>query len=164
MAPRRRATDRPPLSEIVSTGNLDDRLATVNGRIDGHINVENERWIGHKEQHSDLAHSLQEYKSEANEWRSTLSDLRLTFIPKAEFQSEHRALEAKLLGEISSLTTKFETLDQRVDANTSDIKTGATEQSARRGVFSDSRNVLATVGIIFGAVASALLIIDRLPK
>ena len=164
MTQRRRVTDRLPLSDIVSTGNLDDRLANVNGRIDGHINVENERWIGHKEQHSDLAHSLSEYKSEANEWRQTLSDLRLTFIPKAEFQSEHRALDAKLAGQIASLTTKLEALDTRVDVNTTDIKTGNTEQSARRGVFSDTRNVLATAGIIFGAAASALLIIDRLPK
>ncbi len=162
MTHRRRATDRLPLSDIVSTGNLNDRLDTVNGRIDGHINVENERWVGHKEQHADLARSLSEYKSDANEWRSTLSDLRITFIPKAEFQSEHRALEAKLLGEIASLTTKVETLDSRVDANTTDIKTGNTEQTARRGVFSDTRNVLATAGIIFGAVASVLLILDRL--
>lgn len=175
MTHRRRVTDRLPLSDIVSRGNLDDRLATVAERIQANVDLEAEKWNGHKEQHLDLARSLREYKAEANEWRQTLADLRVTFIPKAEFQSEHRALEAKLLGEIASLTTKVDTLDQRVDTNRDDTKTVATdlrtglatintEQSARRGVFSDGRNVLATVGLVFGLVASALLIIDRLPK
>lgn len=164
MARRRRATDHPPLSETVSRGNLDDRLAIVDTRISGQAAVAAERWEAHKEAHAAVAEALRDYKKDANEWRAALQDLRLTFIPKAEFLSEHRALDAKLHGEIAALANIVTTIDTRVDINTSDIKTGATEQTARRGVFSDTRNVVATVGVLFGLVASALLIIDRLPK
>ncbi len=151
MTHRRRVTDRLPLSDIVSRGNLDDRLSTVNGRIDGHINVENERWIAHKEQHAELAASLREYKSEANEWRKTVSDLRSDFLLKSESVAEIRRVESLVTG-----------LDARLDSVERGIQSINDRSVATRGVFSDTRNVLATAGIIFGAVASALLIFNRL--
>jgi hypothetical protein len=158
----RRATDHPPLSDVVTRGNLDDRLATVHQRLDDHTELAKERWEAHRAVHEAVAESLRDYKRDANEWRATLSDLRVTFIPKAEFQSEHRALEAKLHGEVATLTGIVNALDLRVDSNTSDIKDTRTEQVARRSVFSDSRNLIATAGLVFGIVASALLILDRL--
>ena len=149
---------------MVTRGNLDDRLEVVGTRIDGIQALTEERWDAHKVTHEVVAESLRDYKRDANEWRSTLSDLRLTFIPKAEFQSEHRALDAKLHGEIQALASLVSTLDTRIDANTADIKTAGTEQQARRSVFSDSRNILATAGIVFGLIATALLLLDRMPK
>ena len=164
MTHRRRVTDRLPLSDIVSRGNLDDRLTAVRERMDGHWTLDDERWLAHAEVHRTDSITMRDYKREANEWRSTLSDLRLTFIPKAEFQSEHRALDAKLHGEISSLAALVSTIDARVDANTAALVASSTEQTARRGVFSDSRNVLAAIGVAIGIVASALLLIDRVAR
>lgn len=148
----------------MSKGNLDDRLATVTQWEVDHTALALERWTAHRREHETVAESLRDYKHDANEWRSTLQDLRLTFIPKAEFQSEHRALDAKLHGEIQALAGIVNTIDARLDQAQGDIKTQATESSARRSVFSDSRNVLATAGIVFGLIATALLILDRVAK
>jgi hypothetical protein len=169
----RRATDHPPLSDVVTKGNLDDRLDTVNTRYDDHIILATERWTAHRDVHEVVAESLREYKRDANEWRQTLADLRSTFIPKAEYQAEHRALEAKLHGETDSLSSILHgeieklasivnALDIRIDSNTSDIKDARVESLGRRSVFTDTRSVLTVLGIVLGAVATGLLIIDRL--
>ncbi len=158
----RRATDHPPLSNVITRGNLDDRLDTVNTRFDDHIILATERWEAHRAVHEAVAESLREYKRDANEWRSSLIDLRSTFIPKAEYQAEHRALDAKLHGEVEKLASIVATLDTRVDTNTSDIKDARVETQGRRSVFSDTRSVLTTLGITVGVVVSVLLILDRI--
>jgi hypothetical protein len=157
----RRSTDHPPLANVVTRGNLDDRLDTVNQRMVDHQEMAVERWASHKAVHDAVAESLRDYKRDANEWRSTLSDLRLTFIPKAEFLSEHRALGAQLHGEIQAMAALVAALDTRIDVNTTDIKTISTDREARRSLFSDSRSValfiIATIGIL-------LAVLDRLPR
>ncbi len=160
--PRRRATDRLPLSDMVTRGALDDRLETILALLADLDKLELERWESHRAVHEAVAESLRDYKRDANEWRATVADLRGTFVPKAEFLSEHRALDAKLHGEVVALAGRLETLDARVDVNTGDIKDTRTEQVARRGVFSDTRSVLAGFAAIAGLVISALLILDRI--
>jgi hypothetical protein len=162
MTHRRRITDRLPLSAVVSPGNLDDRLDTINTRHADHEAFDNERWVAHREVHTVVAESLKEYKRDANEWRATLTDLRTTFMPKAEFASEHRALDAKLHGEIVTLAAKLDTLDARLDQAISEIKDARVEAGARRGVFSDTRNVISAAALVFGIIVSGLLILDRL--
>ncbi len=162
MPPHRRLTDRAPFSEIVSRGNLEDRLAAVNQKIDGLQVLANERWEAHNGRHEELAQSLRDYKSESNEWRATLSDLRLTFMPRSESESENKALEAQFTGLINTNSTLVSALDARLDTVERAVQTINDRQIATRSVFADSRNVLATAGIIFGAVASAILIFDRL--
>jgi len=147
---------------MVTRGNLDDRLATVEQARTDHTELAAERWEAHRAVHDAVAESLRDYKRDANEWRATLSDLRSTFIPKAEFMSEHRALEAKLHGEIQALTGLVNALDVRIDTNTGDIKDTRTEQVARRGVFADTRNIVAALALVFGVIASGLLLLDRL--
>ena len=158
---------------MVTRANLDDRLETTLAWRAGHETLDDERWESHKEVHSVVEQSLRDYKRDANEWRASLADLRLTFIPKAEFQSEHRALDAKVTGELATMESRINgklaameqlvtALDVRVDNNTSDIKTNATEQTARRGIFSDTRSVMTTAAILVGAILSLLLILDRL--
>ena len=147
---------------MVTRGNLDDRLATVEVRLTDHAAFDDERWNAHFNVHEAVADSLRDYKKDANEWRATLSDLRGTFIPKAEFQSEHRAQYAALHGEIEKLAGIVSALDTRLDVVTSDLKDVHTEQQARRSVFTDSRNIIATLGLLFGIIASALLVLDRL--
>lgn len=163
--PRRRATDRPPFSEMVTRANLDDRLATILRMHEDHLLLAVERWSAHRAVHEQVAESLNEYKVSANEWRQTLLDVRGTFIPKAEYQAEHRGLEAKIHGEIERVLAKVETLDARIDVLSSDVKDIHVEQTARRSVFSDSRNLIVTISLIFGIIASVLLLIDRfVPK
>ena len=159
---QRRSTDHPPLSNIVTKGNLDDRLDTVQMRIDGLVRLADERWIAHKEAHEAVEQSLRDYKRDANEWRATLADLRGTFLPKNEFSSEHRALDAKLHGEIQALAGIVATLDSRIDTNTGDLRTLNTEQQARRGLFSDTRSIITAIVAIIGGIATFLLILDRL--
>ncbi len=151
MAQRRRLTDRPPFSEVISKGNLDDRMAISDQRVSGLQELANERWNGHKTQHDDLARNLREYKAENNEWRGTVTDLRADFLQKTESIAETRRLESLITG-----------LDSRLDSVERGIQSINDRSVATRGVFSDTRNVLATAGIIFGAVASALLIFNRL--
>jgi len=146
---------------MVTRGNLDDRLETINTKLADHAAFDDERWVAHKEVHQAVAESLKEYKREANEWRQTLSDLRTTFMPKAEFQSEHRALDAKLHGEIVAVASKLEQLDARLDVAVGDIKDAQIETRTRRGVFSDSRNIVTVIAAIIGAIATFLLILDR---
>jgi chromosome segregation ATPase len=159
---KRRATDHPPLSEIVTKGNLDDRLETVNTRFHDHQELATERWSAHREVHAVVAESLREYKKDANEWRSTLQDLRLTFIPKAEYLAEHRALEAKLHGEISNLVSKLDTLDTRVDLNSSNIQSINDQDKTTKNVLTNGRNaILLALSIIGGLIG--LLIFLKAP-
>ncbi len=139
------------MPDVVSRGNLDDRMAISDQRVSGLQELANERWNGHKVQHDDLARNLREYKSENNEWRGTLSDLRTDFLQKTEADSETRRLESL----ISTLDTRLDNIERAVQSIND-------RSVATRGVFSDTRNVLGTAGIIFGAVASALLIFNRL--
>jgi hypothetical protein len=146
---------------MVTRGNLDDRLETVLTLLADLDKLEVERWESHRLVHEAVAESLRDYKRDANEWRATLADLRGTFLPKPEFQSEHRALEAKLRGEIAALAGKIETLDNRVDVAQGDIKDTRTEQIARRSVFSDTRSIIAGLAAVAGLVVTFLLIFDR---
>jgi len=164
MARRRRATDRPPFSEMVTRGNLDDRLDTLLRMLDADHRLDVERWHSHAAAHEVVADALREYKKDSNEWRQTLTDLRGTFIPKAEYMAEHRGLDAKLHGEVEKLAAFVATMDSRLDVLTSDLKDVHTEQTARRSVWSDGRNILITVSLAFGIVASALLLIDRVSR
>jgi len=147
---------------MVTRGNLDDRLETVLTLLADLDKLETERWEGHRAVHEAVAESLRDYKRDANEWRATLADLRGTFLPKNEFQSEHRALDAKLHGEIQALAGKVDTLDTRLDGAVGDIKDTRTEQVARRSVFSDTRTVITGLAAAAGLAVTMLLILDRL--
>jgi hypothetical protein len=147
---------------IVSRRNLADRLATVDQKLVDHALFDDERWSAHKDSHVTVAESLRDYKRDANEWRASLSDLRQTFIPRSEFGSGHRALEAKLHTEIVALAGVVAALDAKVDVNTSDIKDTKVEAATRRSVFSDTRSIVTVVGLALGIAISALLLIDRL--
>ena len=51
-----------------------------------------QKWKGHADQHDSIAKSLVEYKAQSNEWRGSLSDLRATFVSRAE----HDALDVRV--------------------------------------------------------------------
>jgi hypothetical protein len=152
MARRRRATDRPPLSEIVTKGNLDDRLDTVDARHAGHLLLASERWEAHRAVHDSVAESLRDYKRDANEWRATLTDLRTTFIPKGEYQAEHRSLESKLHAEITAEAGRTNALDARLDIIEKQIQTITDREVTTRGVLSSGRNVIVLAFTVMGGL------------
>ena len=147
---------------MVTRAGLDDRLETVLTLLSDLDKLELERWEAHRATHEVVAEALRDYKRDANEWRSTLADLRGTFIPKAEFMSEHRALDSKFHGELQAVLAKIDTLDSRLDVAQGDIKDTRTEQIARRSVFTDTRSLVAGVAGAVGLVLTVLLILDRI--
>jgi chromosome segregation ATPase len=157
MKRERRATDRPPLSDAVTRGNLDDRLAIVDTRIKGAERLGEERWQGHKEQHADLAASLREYKAEANEWRRTVSDLRADFLLKTEFLSEHKALESLLRGDITGLRSEHTSLDGRLDTVERAIQSINDREVTTRSVLSSGRNLVILAFTIIGGLIGVAL-------
>ncbi len=90
--------------------------AAIEERIVGRWNLDDERWRGHKATHRDLARNLSEYKTESNEWRSTVSDLRATFLTKNEFDAEHRALKSDMGGEIKGIESTVSADRDRIAA------------------------------------------------
>ncbi len=168
MPKERRATDHLPLSQVVTRDNLSDRLDAVSERTAGHWTLDDERWeaheklaterwLAHHEVHTSVAESLRDYKRDANEWRATLSDLRTSFVSRAEYLAEHRALDAKLHGEISSIAAKLEALDTRVDAVERAIQSINDREVTTRGVLSNGRNLILLMLSIMGGLISLAL-------
>jgi hypothetical protein len=168
MVKRRRATDHAPLSQIVTRDNLTDRLDSVAERTAGHWTLDDERWEAHKELaterwlahhevHIAVAESLRDYKRDANEWRQTLTDLRSTFMGRAEYLAEHKALEAKMHGEITANTSKMEALDSRLDIVERAIQSINDREVTTRGVLSNGRNLILLALAIMGGLISLAL-------
>jgi hypothetical protein len=157
---RRRATDFPPLSEIVTKGNLDDRLETVKTWMDDHEKLAAERWNSHRAVHDQVAESLRDYKKDANEWRATLTDLRTTFIPKAEYLAEHRGLEGKILALLATQESRISALDSRLDSVESSIQTINDREATTRGVLSSGRNVIALAFTVLGSLIALALYLN----
>lgn len=146
MTQRRRVTDRFPLSDAVTKVNLDDRLAAADEKMHGHWRLDDERWISHKEMHSELGASLRDYKRESNEWRQTVSDLRTTFMAKAEVQSELRRLEALIAA-----------VDNRLDIIERAVQSINDTNVATRSLLSSGRNlIILAFTIIGGLIAVAV--------
>jgi len=60
----------------------------------GEKELDLQKWEAHREQHSSIARNLTEYKSQSNEWRGSLSDLRGTFATKAELEALNIRLDS----------------------------------------------------------------------
>ncbi len=168
MPKQRRATDRGPLSQVVTRDNLADRLESVKERTDGHWTLDDERWeahkllaterwIAHHEVHTSVAEALRDYKRDANEWRSTLTDLRGAFVARAEYVAEHRALDAKLHGEITANQARLEALDAKLDLVERAIQSINDREVTTRSVLSNGRNAILLALAIIGGVISAAL-------
>ncbi len=152
MTRRRRATDRPPLSEVVSRGNLDDRLDIIRAKLQGTDQVAVERWRGHKSQHRELASNLREYKAQANEWRATLTDLRANFELKAEASAESKRLEALISG-----------MDARLDLVERAIQSINDREVTTRSVLSSGRSIIVLGFIVLGGLVGLGLYLRPIP-
>lgn len=126
---------------------IDAKIEVIEERISGHWTLDDQRWVGHGEAHKEFSRSLTEYKSSANEWRSTLADLRGNFLTKSEFEAKYSALRSELLGELKPM-----------EATLGTVKEWQTARDAReRGVtttLSAQRTVLLVVGSVVGTVAA----------
>lgn len=87
----------------------------VDQRLLGQVELDAQRWEAHKTTHADLAAALREYKADANEWRKTLADLRETFLTRATFDAEHRALASDLTGDLKVLSGLLDAITGRVN-------------------------------------------------
>lgn len=94
------------------------------------------KWAAHREQHDSIARNLAEYKTQSNEWRGSLSDLRLTFANKADVE----ALEGRLNAIREELRQAIITeREERRD-----------QQNLRQG---QERGVSQSTAIVVGAIA-----------
>ena len=53
-----------------------------------------QKWKGHGDQHEAIARNLSEYKAQSNEWRGSLSDLRVSFATRVELEAVDNKLTA----------------------------------------------------------------------
>ena len=150
----RRATDHQPLSNVVSRGSLDDRLASVRERMDGHWMLSDERWSNHHEKHSDLAVQLAEYKAVSNEWRATLADFRGTAMTRAEYAAEHKALETKLTASLGALDVRLDVLAQSLQTLNDRDTTAAT-------LLNSGRNLILLAVAVVGVSLAVLSFIEH---
>ena len=139
-----------PLSAVYAEVKRLDQLAAAEARRvaaeiallevenDGQVALANERWVGHKESHVELARALERSQAAANEWRGSLADLRNTFVTKVEWNAEHRAL----IG--------------RMEAQEKSSNAASTETKTVRGLFGDLRNLLL---LVIGLVTAAVVLI-----
>src|SRR6188472_3660163 len=79
---------------------LDARAQLADERWDAHTEkhqsekeLEGEKWSAHRAEHKAIAANLDAYKTEANEWRGTVTDLRSNFVTRAE----HDLLATRIL-------------------------------------------------------------------
>lgn len=131
-----------------------ERRANVDSlseRMAGLTTLAMERWDSHHEKHKDLAQSLMEYKAAANEWRQTLADVRLTFLGRAEFVAEHKALVSTTEAALDRLEARMTTLERAMQTITDRQQT---ERLTTRTIFGDLRNVIVLGFTILGGLIS----------
>lgn len=115
-------------------------------RMDGQKNLTAEKWeaharehIRHDHEHAMIASNFQSYKSESNEWRSALNDLRGTFMPRVEIDFERAEQNRRL--------------DQLEDAAIRSV--GRREGSVTARAF-----IYGTISIIATVIGAAILILS----
>jgi hypothetical protein len=120
----------------------DDSLAE---RMDGHWRLDDERWVAHREKHTDLAQSLSEYKGAANEWRATLTDVRGTMLSRTEYAAEHKALSSTITGDVDRLEARVVAVERLMQTITD-------RQQVTRDNFTAIRNVIVFGFTILGSL------------
>jgi hypothetical protein len=114
---------------------------------DGLKQLDAERWRGHERHHESIARSLIEYKAQSNEWRGSLSDLRITFASKSDLES----IEAQMRTGFESLRQALaEEREERRDQQ--NLRVGA-----QRGIGQGTAIVVGAVGFV-GVVLSIIVI------
>lgn len=132
---------------------IDAKIGIIEERISGHWTLDDERWRAHDRLHIELARALSEYKTQANEWRTTLNDLRLNLVTKAEYEAKHESLRSELVSELRPIDAKVDT-----------AREWQTARDAReRGVtntLSVQRTLLLVVGSIVGTIIGIASLVD----
>jgi hypothetical protein len=106
-----------------------------------------QRWVSHASEHESIAKNLSEYKAQSNEWRGSLSDLRLTFASKAEVENLETQIRAGLEAIRQDLATERE--ERRDQQN---LRVGA-----QKGISQSTAIIVGAitlVGIILGIIVA----------
>lgn len=77
----------------------------------GEKELAEQKWDSHREQHASIARNLTEYKAQSNEWRGSLSDLRSSFVTRAEIDG----LLGKAEGTHVAMNTRMDALEKIID-------------------------------------------------
>ena len=105
-----------------------------------------QKWEGHEDQHESIARNLSEYKSQSNEWRGSLSDLRATFATAARVDGLEASMEHRLDELRASIATERE--ERRDQQN---LRTGQEEGISRTTAIILA--LIAAVGAVLGGIA-----------
>ena len=131
----------------------------LEARIDSGGQLDEQRWEAHKEQHTAIARNLTEYKSQSNEWRGALSDMRLSFVTKDEIKS----LLAQAEGTHTGFEGQFEQLEKLIAAEREERRDQQNLRVGRSAGLSQSAaillSLLAVGGTMVGIVATLLAIL-----
>jgi hypothetical protein len=137
-------------------------------KLGAFIKLEAERWRAHKHAHESLAQSLAEYKSAANEWRSTLNDIRLAGVTRPEYIAEHKALEARVTALMDRMEANDQAgeakgeavhraLEQRINTTDNALSTAATERQATYRLFGQARNLILVIFTVMAGIIGLLV-------
>jgi hypothetical protein len=128
----------------------------------GERELEDQKWKGHDEQHASIARNLAEYKTNANEWRTSLSDLRSTFTTRAESAARDTHIDSIE----ASLDRRFEDLRVLIAAEREERRDQQNLRAGERsGVFDtlgSGRNVLLLFVSLLVGIGVVVDIITRL--
>jgi hypothetical protein len=134
-------TASDPCADRISAVESLERMTNL--RIDNLSALHDERWAAHRSEHAVLADSLATYKTDANEWRSSLSDLRGTFVSEQLWMVEHRSLMARI-----------EVLEKMGVESRS-------ERAALSSAFGNMRNLVLLGIAVLGALLALITFVDR---
>ena len=88
-----------------------------------------------------------------NEFRAQLGDQQRTFLPRQEYDVQHRALDEKLNAVAESLGARIDTNAKQINDAQSGLLVNRADELARRGVLTETR---AQANWTIGQIASIL--------
>lgn len=140
-----------------------------NLKVENLRDLSDERWHNHDRMHIDLAVNLKEYKETSNAWRASLLDLRGTFLPRAEYEAEHRATQADFGASVKEVTlasaATAAATESRISLLEDFVKTSKVRDETARSFFSNGRNIALFVVAVISTILATLSVLDsRLPK
>ena len=113
----------------------------LGARIDGRIELDDERWQAHARDHAVVADALKEYKMSANSRNELVAGIRGDFLSLAEWRAEHKAL-----------LTRVEALERVTAGN-------LVESTTVRDIFTNARNLILLAIAVVGVIVSVIVFV-----
>ena len=126
----------------------------VDERLDSLRQLTDERWTTHHESHEQLARALAEYKSSANEWRATLSDVRTGSLSRTEHNAEYKVLRTELEALIRTLELRVAIVERLA-------QTASDREKTARDLFASIRSIIVVGFMVMGGLITLFLFLER---